>query len=99
MTSRHPAHDIFVMAAGDAEQSGLTEDEVRALIIRMVPSLEHDLDIILDSGGLISRAGEQAREPAQGQASESSESGPKSFSDRLRDELRARVAQNQVAPE
>ncbi len=86
---QHAAQAIFNMASAESSESGLGESEIRGLLIRMVPSLEHDLSLIL--GGEI-----PAQEPAQEQAPESAKGEPKSFSAMLRDELRAVADRNRV---
>lgn len=95
MTSRHPLHDVYILAASDVEASGLSPEDVKARLLELLPSYEADFDTIINSGGHEWRA--EAPNPAQEQAPESSESKPKSFSDQLRDELRERVAQNKVS--
>lgn len=89
MTTQHAAQAIYNMAIAEADESSLGEGEIRGLLIQLVPSLEHDLSLILD--GEIP-APESAQEPVK----ESAKGEPKSFSDQLRNELRAVADRNRV---
>ncbi len=48
---RHPLYEMFLLAGADSDQTGLSPEQAKAIILQLVPSLTDDLETIIDGFG------------------------------------------------
>lgn len=48
---RHPLYELFLLAGADSDQTGLSPERAKAIILQLVPSLAGDLETIIDGFG------------------------------------------------